>query len=477
MPKSSKRERWSNASLLRMKKRQILFSLLSFSLVSGSIISCKPPGADFTFEKTQLRLSADTIYFDTLISTVKSVTKRLRLYNDESKAVTIEHIGISNSSNAFSIIVNGIEGTDFDNTNLLPGDSLLVLLNANLEEQNQDLPYVIEETLSLTTNANEQRVPVIAWGQDAHFLRDSILVCNSTWTAGKPYVIYDNILVDSLCSLTIEPGTRVYSHVGSNIYIQGTIHSNGTAQEPVVFMNDRFDSGFDTAPGQWGGITFLEGSKDNTFDFTQIRNAQDGIWLGTPDNDTIPDLVMTNSIVENTTGSGVIAFTSDLSMTNCLVDNCGEFAMAGLAGGNYILLHNTFANFGYGFFRNQPVMVLTNNLQLNDGSIILGDLIAQAQNNIIWGNFSDEFFAVDSGDKLFDLTLTNNLIRTTDASVTDGNIVNEDPLFLSSQEFNYRIEDQSPAIDVGLNLGITTDLDSLQRDTKPDLGAYEWREN
>ena len=460
-----------------MKIKHYLFLTVLTLFSSGVIFSCKPPETEFTNGKVQLRFSEDTVFFDTLISTVKSVTKRLKIYNDESKAVSIAYIGITNASNAFDITVNGINGNDFEHTDLLAGDSLLILLNASLEEQNQDLPFVVEETLSFITNGVEQTVPVIAWGQDAHFLRDSVLVCNSTWTAGKPYVIYDNILVDSLCNLTIEPGTRIYSHFGSTIYVQGTVHANGTAQKPILFTNDRFDSGFDTAPGQWGGIVFLEGSKDNEISFTTIKNARDAIWLGTPDDDNIPDLTLTNTRIENTSGSGILCFTSDLSMTNCLVDNCGEFVLAALAGGTIEIAHSTLANYGLGFFRTQPIAVFTDNLELNDGSVLSGDLTVSVQNSIIWGTQQDEVVFSDAGGKLFDIDMSHNLIRSTDNSLSNKNIINQDPLFVSPFEFNYRIDTLSPAIDQGVDLGISFDLDSLQRDNLPDLGAYEWRQD
>lgn len=446
-------------------------------IIIGVLVSCKPNSPEFELAPVNLRFSADTVYFDTLISTVTSITKRLRVYNDNAKAVTIANINISNSSNAFSIIVNGIDGNSFENTDLLAGDSLLILLKANLQDQNQDLPFVVEESLSFSTNGVLQNVPVIAWGQDAYFLRDSILVCNTVWKAGKPYVIYDNILIDTLCSLTIEPGTRIFSHIGSIFFVKGTIKAEGNAVAPILFTNDRFDNGFDNAPGQWGGIVFIEGSKANTLNFTHIRNARNGIWLGTPDEDDIPDLIMQNSIIENTSGSGILSFTSDLTLTNCLINNCVEFNIAALAGGNYVFEHNTFANFGFGFFRSQPIMVLTNNLQLSDGSVLLDDLKATLTNNIIWGSQTEEVQLAETGDKLFEVNVNGNLIRSTFPEFTSNNILNQDPLFIQPSEYNYRIDSLSPAINVGEDIGILIDLDSLQRDNNPDIGAYEWRQN
>ena len=445
--------------------------VIAFSL----LVACNPFNNELKLSTINLRFSTDTIFFDTLLSSVTSVTKRLKVYNQEPKPITIDHINLSNTSNAFSITVNGIEGVAFNQIDLLAGDSLLILLKANLKEQNQELPFVVEEQLSFSTDVGEQVIPIIAWGQDAHFLRDSILMCNTVWQAGKPYVIYDNVLIDSLCSLTIQPGTKIYSHFGSSIFVKGTLKALGNAHSPILFTNDRFDSGFDTAPGQWGGVVFLEGSSSNSMEFTYIKNAKNGIWLGTPDTDTIPDLIITNSIIENTSGSGILSFTSDLKMTNCLVNNCGEINVACLAGGNYSFVHNTFANFGFGFFRSQPIMVLTNNLQLSDGSIILDNLTSTLENNIIWGNQLDELVLVNSTDKVFDITIKSNLIRTSDIQLDADNILNQDPLFVEPSAYNYRIDSLSPAINKGNNWGITIDLDSMQRDTNPDIGAYEWR--
>ncbi len=451
------------------------FAVIIIAIITMS--SCKPSNPEFTLSPTHLRFSTDTVYFDTLLSTVNSITKRLRVYNDNSKAVTITTIDISNSSDAFSIIVNGIENNNFENIDLLSGDSLLILLKANLQEENQNLPFVVEESLSFATNGVSQNVPVVAWGQDAHFLRDSILVCNSIWKPGKPYVIYDDMLIDTLCSLVIEPGTRIYSHIGSIIFVKGTLVAKGNAISPVLFTNDRFDNGFDNAPGQWGGIVFIEGSTSNKLDFTHIRNARNGIWLGTPDEDDIPDLVMNNSIIENTSGSGILSFSSDLTLTNCLIDNCVEFNVAALAGGNYIFKHNTFANFGYGFFRNQPILVFTNNLQLSDGSVIFDSLHAEVTNNIIWGSHTEEIQVAETDGYVFNLNVKGNIIRSNLPELATDNMLNQDPLFIQPSEYNYKIDSLSPAIDTGLDLEILIDLDSLQRDNQPDIGAYEWQQN
>jgi hypothetical protein len=158
----------------------------------------------------KLRFSADTVFFDTIFSEIPSITRRLRVYNDNSSAVSIASIALADQNTAYALTINGQRGTSFANTKLLAQDSLLILLEALISDRDSDLPYVIEDQLKFSTNGNNQEVFVFSWGQDANYIKDSVLVCNTTWTAGKPYVIFDNALVDSLCTLTIEPGTRVF---------------------------------------------------------------------------------------------------------------------------------------------------------------------------------------------------------------------------------------------------------------------------
>ena len=49
------------------------------------LASCKPNKIEFELAPIQLRFSTDTVYFDTLLSTVTSTTKRLRVFNDDAK--------------------------------------------------------------------------------------------------------------------------------------------------------------------------------------------------------------------------------------------------------------------------------------------------------------------------------------------------------------------------------------------------------
>jgi len=455
-------------------------------------IACEPEQEKITFDSgASLRLSADTILFDTLFTSQRSITKRFRVYNDNKNAVNISSIDIDGGTqSAFKIFVNGFKGSSFEDVTLLGEDSLLVLVEATIDPMDEDTPFIVEDQITFVTNENVQNVKLVAWGQDAVFLNGEILDCSATWTADRPYVIFNSVLVDSLCNLNVEAGARIYSHNGSFLLVQGSIDVMGTADEKVLFSNDRFDEGFVNAPGQWGGIIFLEGSNDNYIVHADIRNAEFGVYLGTPDDDNIPDLTLGNVRIENIGGSelfagniinaqpgyGILAISSDLYAYNTIINNCAINTVGNFAGGNYRYEHCTFANFSFDFFRNDPSVVFADNLQLENESLLVSDLNLEMTNSIIWGSLNEEVVLGSSGEAGFNLNITNSIIRT-QQEINGENINNTDPLFVNPREYNYSLDTLSPAKDSGVDLGIIEDYEGKDRDAQPDLGALERKEN
>jgi hypothetical protein len=458
------------------KNRPLSTPLVLFALLYIVLTQCRPEEEIFDGAYTGgLVFSNDTIRFDTLFSTVGSTSKRIKVLNPSSNALNIERIYLGNGAqSSYTITVSGIRTREAEDQIIYGGDSLLVLVEVRIDPRDEDLPYLVKDSIVFVTNGVAQDIKLIAWGQDAIFKGNEVIECNTTWQPDRPVVLYAPVLVDSLCTLTVEPGCRIYSTHNTYLYVRGSLQVLGTASQRVLFRNDRLEPVYENAPGQWGGIVFLEGTGNNLLQYTVIRNAEYGIRLGKPDNDTIPDVVVRNTIIENMSHSGILCFTSDLYAVNTLVHNCKYYTAAGLGGGTYRFEHCTFSNSGFTFFRETPSFAISDNIPLDDGQVIVEDVHLSVINSIIHGNMQEEItFNADGGAAINALVAHSLLTTQYDGLSGNGNILNQDPAFINAFNYNYRLDTLSPAKDAGMPLGIYTDLDSMLRDSLPDIGAYE----
>jgi len=451
-------------------------NLFVLFIVGTSLLNCVPEEETIDFDYANgLVFSSDTILFDTIFTGAGSTTKRLKVFNPNNKALKIERIELGlGISSPYRILVNGTELNYSEDILLLGKDSMLILVEVFIDPQDENSAYLVQDSLIFNTNGKNQDVKLVAWGQDANYLGNEVLACNTIWTNKRPYVIYKSILVDSLCQLTIEKGTNIYGAKDAFIYVKGNIFADGSPDERITFRNDRLDPAYENIPSQWGGIILLEGSNDNYINYSIIRNAVYGIRLGTPDQDTIPDIILKNTIIENMGNSGILCFSSDLYAENILVNNCIELNCGNIAGGNYIYRHCTFANYSFNFIRQTPSFFISDNIILDDNSSIIEDVYIEIQNSIIDGNMEDElFFDLDGGANSF-FVFNNSMFKSTIAELdTLGNILNKNPEFVDPSRYNYRLDTLSPAKDMGVFVGVDHDLDNNQRDELPDLGAYE----
>ena len=114
------------------------------------------------------------------------------------------------------------------------------------------------------------------------------------------------------------------------------------------------------------------------------------------------------------------------------------------------------------------------------------NLNATFRNCIFWGDangiVNDEAVVLKQGNTAFNVVFDQVLwrVQTSPANSTiTGVINNQNPLFdtinTAQKTYSFRLKDNSPAIDKGINAGINIDLDGKPRPvgSKPDLGAYE----
>jgi len=492
-----------------MKIGWLLFVVSLIALLSFP--ACEQQTFD-TSSTSNLSFSRDTIRFDTVFTSIGSATRSVKVYNSSDDWIRISDITLGNgSSDRFRINVDGISGTSFQDVEVPPNDSIWVFAEVTVDPD-QPLsisPFVISEKIYFNTNGNAQSVDLEAWGQNANYIPNNtndgafaLLTCDLqelTFDDPKPYVVYGILVIDS-CELVLPAGTEVYVHGGlinsptngqyndgQIIFLnKGSLRSEGTVDDPVIFQGDRLESAFDNIDGQWTGIRFLEGSAKNKIEHTIIKNSILGIQA---DSAAVVDLK--NTQIFNTTGVGINASHATITAENCLIfDNYGGGVRLGY-GGNYNFKYCTIGSYGI----QAPSLEMNNILCLDQfcSEFRQNALSAKFTNCIIAGSSDDEMTFLDveqGGDPLqFDYLFENCIIKvdelTMEAAFDDFDdrctgcvrMNNADPLFVSVDSLNYRLANMSIAIGQAQPISdISVDLANNMRDaSNPDIGCYEFQ--
>jgi len=450
----------------------VLFITIQFScIIDDEVVSDNP--------EYQLSFSTDTIAFDTVFTSLGSITKRFMVRNPNPKALIIEEIYVGDGlESPYRITVAGNETNFVENQHILGNDSLMVLVTVSIDPSDNSIPFIVRDSIVFITNGNLQDVKLQSWGQNAHFMGDSILSCDTKWIPDIPYFLHGSILVDSLCELTIEKGVQVFSSFNTFIFIKGSLIVEGHQSERVLFRNERLEQQYENIPGQWGGIVFLEGSKNNCIEYTDIRNMQYGVRLGSPDNDTIPDLILKHVRIENSAIGGIMAFTSDLFAENTLINTSAGYVVGNFAGGNYTYNHCTIANYPINYFSGQAALVITDNIDLEDGSSISEPIFVNLLNSIVWGYLDEEIVLDSNLENELNVYSRNSILKTSlDIFEGDGNFLNTETDFMQFNnvvQYDYTPDSLSPAIDNAMESDALSDLFGQQRDSLPDIGAIEY---
>lgn len=235
-----------------MKIRFRVFLALFITVIVFAGQSCRKDSM-FQEGSVNLKFSTDTVFFDTVFTSVGSITIPFKIFNTYNNPVQISSISLSGgASSQFRMNVDGDPGDAFYDIEIPANDSLYIFVEVTVDPNMDALPFVIEDSIVFVTNGNAQDVKLLAYGQNAHFHYGQIL-CDTTWTDDLPHVIIGSVLVDSLCSLTITEGTNIYLHGGSYFYVLGTMNVLGTKDSIVTFQGDRLEDFYKDVPDSGRG--------------------------------------------------------------------------------------------------------------------------------------------------------------------------------------------------------------------------------
>ena len=431
---------------------------------------------------TLLKTSVDTLHFDTVFTSTGSTSQFIKIFNDNNKGLKISSVRLfGGSSSPFKINVDGIAGPQVNTTDILADDSVYIYVTVTINPTAANLPFLVRDSIEISYNGNKKIVQLDAYGKNAHFFRNKIIKTAEAWNNDLPYVILGGIIVDTNATLTINKGCRIYSHADAPFIINGTLQVNGEKYDStrIIFTGDRLDEPYSGFPASYPGLIFTDVSKNNVINYAIVKNAYQGIVVADPSNGT--KLTLNETIIDNAYDAGILAINTSINARNLLVSNSGKNILL-VGGGNYNFTHCTAATYSTNFVQHKdPVLVVTNYL-----SNTVNNLNAVFRNCIFWGDangiVNDEAVVLKQGTTSFNVVFDQVLwrVQTSPANSTiNGAINNQNPLFdtinTAEKIYSFRLKDNSPAIDKGLNALLNIDLDGKPRPvgTKPDLGAYE----
>ena len=482
------------------------FIIVVIGLIISVLISCKNEITVSENPNLKLEFSTDTVHFDTIFTTLSSVTKNFKVYNRNDEAIKISSIKLENGDGSYyRINVNGISADEVYDQVLDKGDSLFIFVEVTIDPTNQDAPLAIEDNIIFLVNGNEQRTLLLAYGQDAiiyfpNYFPDNGLPpysiigddgdgnCSSvTWTNEKPILIFGYAVVDEGCALTIEEGTKVYFHAFAGLWIfeDAKFDVLGSTDNPVIFQGDRFEEIYQDEPGQWDRIWINKSNQDHTIKNVIIKNALIGLQIEAYpfelDGGAIsPNTVyLENAFITHSSSRGIYARNYKINAENVAIANSGQYAVGISGGGEYKFNNCTFSNY-WTFSNRETASFTVVNQYAIQGSVYQRAITnSYILNSIIDGNISDgNEFVMDLYGEGNVFSGDHNLIRSNTELPVDftNTYLNENPELIDPWNSNlYPSENAFVLGKANPSSATLSDLEGDPRPAEPALGAYEFK--
>ena len=336
-------------------KKWIALTGLMICIISW-LISCQKE----TFIESpdaRLSISIDTLRFDTVFTTTGSITGTVKVFNDNDQKLRLSYIRMGGGqSSYFRMNADGTEAQEVRDLEILAKDSLYIFVSVTINPNANRLPFLVEDSIMIGYNGNEQKIQLEAYGQNAYFIRNGLLTANTRFGSNLPYVILGGLVVDTNVTLTIDKGARLYFHADAPLVIDGTLEVTGTKQDSVIFTGDRLDEEYRNLPASWPGIYFRSSSKNNTLQYAIIKNAYQGLVADQPSVNANPRLTLRECIIDNIYDAGIYGIQTSIRASNCLVSNCGLNLLL-VSGGDYQFTHCTHHFFNR-YFWIDPVRII-----------------------------------------------------------------------------------------------------------------------
>ncbi|MDR2010510.1 MAG: T9SS type A sorting domain-containing protein [Bacteroidales bacterium] len=356
--------------------------------------------------------------------------------------------------------------------------------------------------------------------QSSSDLKNMVISGNIAWNGGGIAISLSSL---TLTNITIEGNTAIYTGGGMKNYswnspppvLNNVTISGNTANESGGGMYNSFSSPVLTDVTITGNTAILSGGGMDNYESSPILtnvtiseniSSRDGggMYNAHSSSPVLSDVVISDNIAYRYGGGIFNKQQSSPVLTNVIIS--GNMVLdSGGGGGIYndgsspvltnVIISENMADPGGGGIANYNISspVLTNvtvsaNMSTDRGGGIYNFSSSPViRNSIIWGNIllDESINNIENEDLVGGVPVYRySLVGGED--ISNGIILNSDPLFLDAANGNYRLLDESPCLKAGSITyydeasvpdlsGITTDIDGNPRffNEHVDLGAYQ----
>lgn len=477
-----------------------IFAYILFLASLGCIVCSCSDDEDFSTSTSDLlTFSVDTIRFDTVFSTIISPTQSFWVHNNSGRSIRCSNVRLENGNQSgFRVNVDGAslgvaDGYQVGDIEVRNGDSIRVFAKITSPKANRTEPkHITDNIVFLLESGVQQKVNLDAFSWDAIFLKNRHITSDTTIVSDLPVVVYGTMTVGKNATLTISPGTTLYFHTDGGIDVEGRLICKGTADNGIVLRGDRLDNMFDYLPydyvsGQWQGLHIKGSSYGNIMSFTDLHSSFNGVKVDSSDVSK-QKLTLTNATIHNCQDTALYVNNSKVTIANCQLTNSGGGCLY-VDGGNVSVNNSTLAQF-YPFDSNRGSALRFSGVKNSLDSLI-------CSNTLITGYASDEMMGDrpdSTSNNVFKYDFKNCIIRTPKVETADSvhfvGVEFENPedtttagekhfvkMDTDNLRYDFHLKATSTAIDKADPTTATRDdRDGIARDEKPDIGAYEYRQ-
>lgn len=450
----------------------------------------------------KLSFSKDSLLFDTIFTTIGSSTKQVKVYNRSEKNILISSMGLKmGSASPYRINVDGEQSASnrFEQIELRGNDSIFIFVEVNIEALPNDTPTLVEDEIEFLTNGNQQRINLLAFGQNMELLDHLVIQNDTLLTAQKPYFVYGDLVVDSAKTLTLSEGTKLFFYNNSSLVVYGNLIADGSFDKPITMRGHRTDEIFDSIPynfvsNQWGGVLLLNKEGNHRMSHVNMNSGYVGVFFSNDDLNYRPTLEVNSCRIHNFLKYGLVVQNGDIMVNNSEISNTGSYSVY-LKGGKHHFIHSTIAN----YFNNTNVRIQPSGRE-GEAALTLMEvdrslpMESQFINCVIAGSNQNELDIFTHFEEDIHTFFKNSYIRKSKPEkdfayfqnirwweANDTTIFKNH--FFDIQDkvyYNFSLDSISPARDMAdydIAKKFPLDLSGKSRleDGKPDAGAYEWR--